>query len=462
MTSRTEAASGQRPHVVILGGGFAGVYAAQALRAAPVDITLVDRRNHHLFQPMLYQVATAALGSNEIASPIRAVLRGQRNVRVLLAEARGVDPARRVVHLAGGDSLPYDYLIVATGVRQGYFDHPEWEGLAPGLKTLEDALEIRRRVLFAFEAAEQEPDPARRSEWLTFVVVGAGPTGVEMAGALAELRHSLARDFHVIDPLAARVILLDAGPRILSSYPETLIEATGRALQRMGVEIRTGARADEITSTRVAGGQWSIDTRTVIWAAGVEAAPMLRGLGARLDSAGRVEVEADCTAAGHPEVFVIGDAAAYRHPFLGVLPCICPVAIQQGRYAARIIGTECRGPGPNERQSFADSVEGRRALSHAGHAPGTHDRPQFHYWNKGQLAVIGRGRAVCAVGPLMFSGIVAWLIWAVVHLYYLVGFRNRTIITLEWVFFQFIGRHGARIMTGGPGGSPATPTPGTA
>lgn len=459
MTLAPDLTAETRPHVVILGGGFAGIYAARGLRRAPVRITLVDRRNHHLFQPMLYQVATSALGPNEIASPIRSILRGQQNVRVLLGEARHIDPEARVVELAGGTPLRYDYLLVATGVRQGYFGHPEWEAIAPGLKTLEDALEIRRRILLAFEQAEQEPDPERRAAWLTFVVVGAGPTGVELAGAIAELSRSLARDFRHIDTRATRVILLDAGPKILPSYPEPLIEATARALERLGVEIRTGTRVRDLTPELVDAGTWSVPARTAIWAAGVEADGMLAGLGATLDSAGRVEVEPDCSVPGHPELFVLGDAAAYRHPTLGVLPCICPVAIQQGHFVSRLIQRECCEETPAARESFAESAEGRQAASNAGHAPGTHERPQFHYWNKGQLAVIGRGRAVCAVGPLRFGGLLAWLVWAVVHVYYLVGFRNRAIVLLEWGFFYFIGRHGARIMTGEPVPGPVAALP---
>ena len=445
-----------RPHVVILGGGFAGVYAAKAMKDAPVRITLVDRRNHHLFQPMLYQVATASLGSNEIASPIRALLRGQENVHVMLGAAAAIDTEAHRVALADGPALPYDYLIVATGVRTGYYGHPEWEPLAPGLKTLLDALEIRRRVLLAFERAENEFDPVQRQAWLTFVVVGAGPTGVEMAGALAELRNAVARDYQVADIRSARVVLLDAGPTILPSYPEPLVAITARELQRMGVEIRTNARVEQLDRERVAGRGWSVDARTVIWAAGIEAAGPVDSLEAPRDSAGRVLVEPDCTVPGFPDVFVIGDAGAYRHPKLGVLPCVCPVAIQQGHYVARLIRREVGSGGPAARESFADSAEGRSAASDAGEAAGTEERPQFHYWNKGQLAVIGRGSAVCAVGKLRFSGVLAWLVWVVIHLFYLAGFRNRFVVTLDWTIFHLMGRHGARIMVDEPlpGGLP--------
>jgi NADH dehydrogenase len=438
------------PHVVILGGGFAGIYAAKELRSAPVRITLVDRRNHHLFQPMLYQVATASIGSNEIASPIRTVLRHQRNVRVMLAEAIRVDPGERRVHFADGHGLTYDYLLVATGVDAGYFDHPEWEPLAPGLKTLLDAIEIRRRILLAFERAEDEPDPARRQAWLTFVVVGAGPTGVELAGALAELTRAVARDYRMADVRSARVLLLDAGPMILPSYPEGLSRSTADALTRLGVEVRTGARVERLEADRASGPGWSLETRTVLWAAGVQAGDLLTSLDAPRDSAGRVLVDPDCTVPGRRDIFVIGDAGAYRHPTLGVLPCVCPVAIQQGRYVAHLIKREAGSALPPRRESFADSVEGRSAASDAGHAHGTVERPQFHYWNKGQLAVIGRGRAVCAVGPVRFGGYLAWLVWALVHLYYLVGFRNRVIVMLEWAFFHVLGRHGARIMIDEP------------
>jgi NADH dehydrogenase len=438
------------PHVVILGGGFAGVYAAKALKRAPVRITLVDRRNHHLFQPMLYQVATASIGSNEIASPIRSVLRGQRNVRVMLGDAVRVDPTGRRVHLSDLPPLEYDYLLVATGVRNGYFGHPEWEPLAPGLKTLVDALEIRRRILLALERAEEEPDPVRRQAWLTFVVIGAGPTGVELAGALAELKDAVARDYQTADIRKARVILLDAARTILPSYPERLVRSTADALRRMGVEVRTETRVERLLPGRVEGAGWAVDAHTAIWAAGVQAGSLLGSLDAPRDSAGRVLVEPDCTVPGLPDVFVIGDAGAYRHPQFGVLPCVCPVAIQQGRYVARLIAREIGADSPARRESFADSSEGRRAVTDPGEARGTEERPQFHYWNKGQLAVIGRGRAVCAVGPLEFGGMLAWLVWALVHLYYLVGFRNRAIVMLQWTLFHAIGRHGARIMADEP------------
>ncbi|NNG15774.1 MAG: NAD(P)/FAD-dependent oxidoreductase [Gemmatimonadales bacterium] len=407
-------------HVVILGGGFAGLYAAKALRSASVKVTVVDRRNHHLFQPMLYQVATAALSPGDIASPIRSILRGQPNVEVVLGEAQSVDLADRRVRV-DSSSLSYDYLIVATGARHSYFGHEEWEMLAPGLKSIEDALEIRRRILLAFEGAERRPDPGQRKSLLTFVVVGGGPTGVEVAGALAEIRrYALRRDFRHIDSREASVLLLEGGPRLLSSYPESLSMAAMRALRRLGVEVRTGAFVDGITHNGVSVGGTHIPTKTVVWAAGNLASPLLRSLGAPLDHQGRVVVGEDCTVPGHPEVFVLGDAACFDHQEGGPLPGLSPVAIQMGRYAAKTI---------------------RRDL--AGRA-----RRPFHYRDKGQLAVIGRGRAVADIGRLHFSGFFAWLTWIFVHIFFLIGFRNRIIVLMEWAWSYFTFQHGARLITG--------------
>jgi NADH dehydrogenase len=409
------------PHVVILGGGFAGLYAAKALSKAPVRVTLVDRHNHHLFQPMLYQVATAGLNPSDIASPIRSILRRSKNTEVLLAEVDAVDPNARRVHLTDGDALTYDYLIVATGAHHSYFGHDEWEPLAPGLKSLEDALEIRRRVLLAFERAERETDPVRRHAYLTFVIVGGGPTGVEMAGAVAEIRrYALRRDFRRIDPGEATVMLLEGGPRLLPSYPPKLSDEAKLELRRLGVEVRTETLVTDIRPGSVGAAGWIIPTQTVVWAAGNTASPILKSLGVPLDRMGRALVEPDCSIPGHPEVFVLGDAAAFEHQAGGTLPGICPVAIQMGNYTARIIQGDLAG-------------RPRRA---------------FRYWDKGQLAVIGRGQAVADIWKLQFGGFLAWLTWIFVHIFFLIGFRNRIMVLLQWGWSYVTYSRGARLITG--------------
>jgi NADH:ubiquinone reductase (H+-translocating) len=408
------------PQVVILGGGFAGLYAARRLKRAPVRVTLVDRRNHHLFQPMLYQVATAALNPSDIAAPIRSVLRNQANTEVLLAEVAAVHTDQRRVDLTDGSSLSYDYLIVATGARHSYFGHHEWEPLAPGLKSLEDAVEIRQRVLLAFERAEREADPVRRHEYLTFVIVGGGPTGVEMAGAVAELRrYALRRDFRRIDPGEATVLLLEGGPRLLLSYPPSLGDKAKQDLRRLGVDVRTETLVTDIRPNSVVAGGWTIPTNTVIWAAGNVASPVLQSLNTPLDPAGRAIVERDCTIPGHPEVFVLGDAALFNHQEGGPLPGISPVAIQMGEYTAATIEADLAG-------------EPRRA---------------FHYWDKGQLAVIGRGRAVADIWKLHFGGLLAWLIWTFVHIFFLIGFRNRILVMIQWAWSYVTYGRGARLIT---------------
>ena len=352
------------PHVVILGGGFAGLYAARGLGDAPVRVTVVDRRNHHLFQPMLYQVATAALNPSDIAAPIRSVLRKQKNTEVLLGEASKVDVPNRKVLLTDGATLDYDYLLVGTGARHSYFGHDEWETFAPGLKSLEDALEIRRRVLLAFELAERETDPVRRHAYLTFVVVGGGPTGVEMAGAVAEIRrYALRRDFRHIDPGEATVMLLEGGPRLLTAYPPNLSDKAKLDLRRLGVEVRTETMVTDVQPGWVRAAGWTIPTQTVIWAAGNTASPLLRSLGAPLDRAGRAIVEPDCTIPGHPEVFVLGDAAAYEHQEGGTLPGICPVAIQMGQYTAKVIAGDLAG---RPRRPSATGTRGSSRSSGAG------------------------------------------------------------------------------------------------
>jgi NADH dehydrogenase len=413
-------AGSQVPHVLILGGGFAGLYAAQALKRAPVRVTLVDRRNHHLFQPMLYQVATAALNPSDIAAPIRSVLRHQTNTEVLLGEVESIDPVRRRVVLTDGADSTYDYLIVATGARHSYFGHDEWEVLAPGLKSIEDAVTIRQRVLLAFEKAEREPDPVRRQALLTFVVIGGGPTGVEMAGAVAELRrYALRRDFRRIDPTDATVLLLEGGTRLLTSYPESLSDKAKQELRRLGVEVRTETLVTNIRPGSVSAAGWTIPTQTVIWAAGNVASPILRSLGTPLDRAGRAIVEPDCTIPGHPEIFVLGDAAFFNHQEGGPLPGICPVAIQMGEYAARTIEGD---------------LEGR-------------PRRAFNYWDKGQLAVIGRGHAVADIWKLHFAGFLAWVIWTFVHIFFLIGFRNRILVMIQWAWSYLTYGRGARIIT---------------
>ena len=405
-------------HVVILGAGFGGLYAARALRRAPVRVTLIDRRNHHLFQPLLYQVATAALNPSDIAAPIRSILRGQKNTTVMLGEARSIDTRRKVVLLAHGE-IPYDFLIVATGATHSYFGHDEWAEHAPGLKSIEDALKIRTRVLLAYETAELEPDPERRREWLTFVIVGAGPTGVELAGALAEIsHHTLAHDFRNIDPTRARILLLEGLPRVLPSYPPVLSAKAEQQLVRLGVEVRTGARVTHIDEHGVALGDEQIAARTILWCAGVAAAPWVRSLGAPLDRAGRVLVRPDLTLPGRDEVFVIGDLAAVEQDG-GWVPGVAPAAVQEGRHAA---------------QNVVRSVRGEAHVS-------------FRYGDKGSLATIGRAAAVAHLMGLNLSGLGAWLAWMAIHIFFLIGFRNRVVVMLTWAYSYLTFRRAARLIT---------------
>lgn len=407
-------------NVVIIGGGFAGIHAARGLARSPVRITLIDRRNHHLFQPMLYQVATAGLSPSDIASPIRSILRRQHNAEVVLGEVESVDAAGRTVILTDGTTVPYHYLVVASGARHSYFDRPEWESLAPGLKSIDDALEIRRRVLLAFESAEREDDPLARQAWLTFVIIGGGPTGVEVAGALAELRSfALRRDFRRIDPREATILLVEGGPQILPSYPAHLAAGAKRQLRRLGVDVKCETFVTAITDTSVSAGGWTIPTRTIVWAAGNETSPMLSTIGAEQDRQGRILVKADTTIPGHPEIYVVGDAAAFRQDDR-TLPGLAPVAMQMGRHVARAI--------------VAD-LEGR-------------ERPSFHYRDKGQLAVIGRGHAIADLGRLRFQGFLAWAIWAFVHIFFLIGFRNRFTVMFQWAWQYFTYQSGARLITG--------------
>jgi NADH dehydrogenase len=412
------------PHVVIVGGGFGGLEAAKALGGAPARVTLIDRRNHFLFQPLLYQVATAGLSPGNIATPIRAVVRRYRNVQVLLAEVVGVDLAARRLKLADGGEIAYDYLVLATGSRTSYFGHEEWAAIAPGLKTVEDALEMRRRVLVAFEAAEREADPAIRRRLMTFVVIGGGPTGVELAGALAEIaRYTMRRDFRAIDTAEARIILVEGGPRVLNTFPESLSASARRQLERLGVEVVTGKLAAQIDAEGVTftdGG--GIEAATVLWAAGVAAAPLTRTLGLPLDRAGRVTVAPDLRLPGHPEVYAIGDIALFTHQGGRPLPGVAPTAMQQGRAAAANIRRHLRGE-PTHR---------------------------FHYWDKGNVATIGRAAGVADFGWLRVSGLLAWLTWLVVHIYYLIGFGNRLIVLAQWAWSYFTHQRGARLITGDP------------
>jgi NADH:ubiquinone reductase (H+-translocating) len=405
---------------VVVGGGFAGLQAARGLAHAPVQVVLIDRQNYHLFQPLLYQVATAALSPGDIAEPMRAILRKQANVRVVLAEVTGVDVDRRRV-LLGSEEVTYDYLVLASGARHAYFGHDEWEALAPGLKTLDDALEIRRRILMAFERAEIEPDPAAREALLTFVIVGGGPTGVELAGAIAEIaRHTVARDFRSIDPRRARIILVEGAPRLLPPYPPDLSAAAEHDLRRLGVEVRTDALVTRLTPEAAYVGEEAIPTRTVLWAAGVAASAIGRDLGAPLDRSGRVLVNPDLSVPGHPEVYVVGDLAAVQSGGKPV-PGVAPAAMQQGKHAAHNIVRSTNGQ-PSE---------------------------PFQYWNRGNLATIGRGAAVADLGRLHLEGLPAWLAWLTVHLFFLIGFENRVLVLLQWAYAYLTYERGARLITRG-------------
>ena len=404
--------------VVIVGGGFAGLNAAKVLGGQQdVDVLIIDRRNHHLFQPLLYQVAMAGLSPAEIAAPIRSLVASYRNVRVLCEEVTAVDLDGRRVITDGGEQA-YDYLVLACGTRHSYFGHPEWEQYAPGLKTIEQATEIRRRVLTAFEEAEKETDPARRKALLTFVVVGGGPTGVELAGAVGEMsRFTLARDFRNIDPKLTRVILVEAGPRILPMFSEQQASRAARDLESLGVQVWTSSAVTNITADAVEVGSERVAAATTLWAAGVEAAKLRTPMPVETDRQGRIVVGTDLSLAGHPEVFVAGDLAHVRDQ---TLPGVAPVALQQGRFIGHAIAREIAGKA----------------------------RGEFRYFDKGQMATIGRSRAIVEIGRLRFAGFFAWIVWLVVHIYYLVGFKNRIFVVIQWAWAYLTFRRGARLIVG--------------
>lgn len=416
------------PHVVIIGGGFGGLYAARALKRAPVRVTLIDRRNFHLFQPLLYQVATGGLSPGEIASPLRSVLKWHTRTSVILADVVDIDTQAKRVVLADG-AVAYDTLVVAAGARHSYFGHAEWEERAPGLKTLEDAIEIRRRIFFAFESAEREADPVRRAAWLTFVIVGAGATGVELAGALGEIaRDTLKHDFRSIDPRDAQIILVEGADRVLPPYHPVLSEKALSALTRLGVSVRLKTMVVDMDAEsvllRTGAGETRIRSNTVVWAAGVQASPLGQVLATQtqvpLDRAGRVMVGPDLTVPGHPDIFVIGDLAHYAHQTQAPLPGVAPVAMQQGRYVAETIDARVRGKAT---------------------AP-------FRYRDRGSMATIGRAAAVTDLGFVRFNGTLAWLTWLFIHLLYLVEFDNRLLVLVQWAWNYLTWNRGARLITG--------------
>ncbi len=408
------------PRVVIVGAGFGGLLAARTLAQYPVQITLIDRQNFHTFQPLLYQVATAGLSPGEIAAPIRWIMRSRRNVEVLMSEVQDFDLSRRVVKLPDGE-IPYDYLLVASGASHAYFGHDEWEPFAPGLKTIQDALEIRRRILLAFELAERQANSEKEQVQLNFVVVGGGPTGVELAGTMAEIaRKALSNEFRTIDPRKTRIVLLEGGPRVLPAYPEDLSRSAEEQLKRLGVEVHTSAMVTLVTPGAVHMGDTPLPAAVILWAAGVAASPLGKKLGGPVDRAGRVAVNPDLSLPGHPEVFVIGDLATLKDENGKMLPGVAPVAMQEGKATAHNIAADLRGE----------------------------PRKNFHYFNKGNLATIGRAAAVAEFGKIHISGFLAWLAWLFVHVFFLIGFRNRIIVLVQWAWSYFTYERGARLITG--------------
>ncbi len=422
------------PEVVIIGGGFGGLNAATRLSKFPVNLTIIDRKNHHTFQPLLYQVATAGLSPGEIAAPIRGVLSKNKNLRVLLGEVVGFDLDRKVVKLGDGSEILYDYLIVAGGATHSYFGHPEWEELAPGLKTIEDATEIRRRVLLAFELAERQASvTGTKADPIHFVIVGGGPTGVELAGTLAEItRNTMAGNFDCLDPRDTKILLIEGSPRVLQQYPEDLSASAERQLRKLGVDVMTNAIVTSIEPRHVKVGEQVFPSNVTLWAAGVAASPLGKALGVTLDKPGRVIVNHDLSVPGHPEVFVIGDLANFTDQKTGKpLPGVAPVAIQQGQFVAKNIERLVKGKPAEE----------------------------FHYWDKGTLATIGRAAAVADLGRFHFSGLLAWLLWLFVHLMYLVGFRSRILVLIEWGWSYLTYQRSARLITGStqlPGWTPSS------
>lgn len=431
-------AAAQKHRLVVVGAGFGGLEAVKALKGAGLDITLIDQRNHHLFQPLLYQVATTSLATSEIAWPIRQLLRGRKDVTTLLGTVAGVDTASHRVVLADGGQVAYDTLVLATGARHAYFGHDEWEPFAPGLKTLEDATTVRRRILLAFERAERTSDAAERAAQLTFVVIGAGPTGVELAGTIADLaRDTLKGEFRRIDPAAARVVLIEAGPRVLANFREALSDYARRALERLGVEVMLGRPVTRVDAGGVAIDGAHLPARTVLWAAGVAASPAAEWLGVpadRADRAGRTIVEADLTVPGHPDIFVIGDAAHVERPEGGMVPGVAPAAKQQGRHAAATI----------------------RARVGGSPAPGP-----FRYRSAGDLATIGKRAAVADFGVLRLTGRAAWWLWGLAHIYFLIGLRYRLAVALSWLWIYATGQRSARLITQGKADETRAATPGT-
>ncbi len=419
----TDSPKAKRPQVVIVGAGFGGLAAAKALARAPVDLTIIDQHNYHLFQPLLYQVATASLSPAEIAQPIRSIVRSQANTRVVLDEVSGVDTTKKVVRTTGGRSVPYDQLLIATGARHSYFGKDQWEANAPGIKTVDDATRVRAKILLTFERAEGETDQAKRSALLTFVIVGGGPTGVEMAGAIAELaRKSITADFRSITPRCTRIILVEAGPRVLPSFPEALSREAKRALEKMGVEVQLGAPVTDISADGAMVGTTPIAAKTVIWAAGVRASSAGEWLKAVSDRAGRVIVNPDFSVPDHPDVFVIGDTAAFKGADGAMLPGVAPAAKQAGAYVGRLI---------------------------AAHAMGATLPDPFRYADYGNLATIGHSKAVVDLGRVRFTGFFAWLIWSVAHVYFLIGFRNRFFVAVSWAWSYVTYQRGVRLITGG-------------
>jgi len=436
MTAQIETGNAAGPtgrhRVVVVGCGFGGLEAVKGLAGAAVDITLVDRRNHHIFQPLLYQVATASLATSEIAWPIRELMRGRPEVETLLATVNGVDAAGRRVLLVDGGSLPYDTLVIATGARHAYFGHPEWEPFAPGLKTLEDATRIRRHILLAFEKAERESDPKEQDAQLTFVIVGAGPTGVELAGTIAELaRDTLPPDFRNIDTHRARVVLIEAGPRVLAGYPEDLSDYARRSLENLGVEVELGRAVSECTAEGVTYGDRHLAARTIVWAAGVRASPAAEWLGVTADRAGRIAVQPDLTVPGHAEIFAVGDTVTVAGPDGKPVPGIAPAAKQEGQYVAGVIKARLEGKAPP--------------------AP-------FRYKHAGSLAQIGKRLAVIDFGWIKLKGAIAWWLWGIAHIYFLIGVRTRLMVAINWLWIHTRNRRSARLIT--QGRTPDDETPG--